>query len=81
MLDLVDLRFDLLRYLGIRMPHADRHDAAQEVEKLLPLAIPNVLALGVVNHHGVLEVSGDAVEKVFLLFANDFVFGHGLLMS
>ena len=78
-LDLVDLRFDLLRHLGVRVAHTDGHDAAQEVEKLLALDVPNVLALGMVNHHRVLEVGGDAVEKVFLLFANDFVFGHGNL--
>ena len=63
------------------MADADGHDAAQEIEKLLALDVPNILALGMVDHHRVLEVGGDAVEKVFLLFANDFVFSHGFLTS
>ena len=77
MLDLVNLRLDFVRHLGVRVAHADRHDAAQKVEKLLALGVPNVLALGMVDHHRVLEVGGDTVEKVFLLFANDFVVSHG----
>ena len=58
------------------MPDADGDDPAQEVEILLPVQVPNVLPLGVVNHQRVFEVGCDAVEDVFLFFANDFVFGH-----
>jgi hypothetical protein len=61
--------------------HADGYNSAQKIKELLSFNVPNVLALGVVNHHRVFEVSGDTVENVFLLFANDFVFGHGSLSS
>ena len=72
----VDLRLDFLGNLGVRVPHADRDDPAQEVEVLPALDVANVLALGVVNHQRVFIVRGDAVEDVFLMLADDFVFGH-----
>ena len=62
------------------MSHADRHDAAQEVEVLLALGVPNKLALGVVNHHRVLEIRGDTIEKKFLFLGDDFISGHGVLL-
>ena len=81
MLDAVNLLLDLSRHFRVRVAHADGDDTAQEVEILLPIQVPNVLPLGMINHQRVFEVGCSAVEDVFLFFANDFVFSHVLLRS
>ena len=81
MLDAINLLLDLRRHLFVRVADADGDDAAQKVEVLLPVYVPHVLVLRMIDHQRVFVVGGDAVEKVFLLFANDFVFGHGVLRS
>ena len=48
------------------MAHADRHDAAETVEVTLARIVPNVLALALDEHDGLLVVEEQAgIEKLF----------------
>jgi hypothetical protein len=56
--------------------HADGYDAAQEVEKPVPVHIAKVLPLAMVEDQRVLVVGCNAVEKILFMLANNLIFGH-----
>ena len=58
------------------MADADGDNAAEEVEILLALDVPDVLHLGVIHGNGIGEVVGDRREDVFLLLAVDLCAGE-----
>ena len=57
----------------VAVPHADREDAAEEVEVLDPLGIGEVHALAADQRQRLLVVRADAGEEVLLLQALDVI--------
>ena len=56
MLQLVDLSFDLGGDPRIGMAGGNGHDAAEEIQILLAVSIPQVLHAGVIGDQGIREV-------------------------
>ena len=75
-LQLVDLRFHLRGNPRVGMTNRDGHDAAEEVEILVAIGIPEILHAGVICDERLREVRCDRWEKILLMFANDFFFSH-----
>jgi hypothetical protein len=63
--------------LVVAMAHAHRHDAAQEIQVLIAIRIPEVLILGARNHQRLLIEVEDRGKQKLLIGKNNFVFGHG----
>src|SRR5579872_1757697 len=63
------------------MAHADRDNAAQKIEVLLPIQVVHVLPLGMIDHQRVFVICRDAVKKVILIFIGNFVFSHFSILS
>ena len=68
----VDLRLDGARDLGICVPHGNRQDAAEKIQVLAPLDVPNVLHRAMVGYQRLLIEIGDRRPKIFLVLPNDF---------
>jgi hypothetical protein len=73
---------DLLVNLGadevVEVSYADRDNAAEEVEILSAVGIPNVLILGPLNDQGFFVVVKDGGEQELLTGQKDFVTCHDL---
>ncbi len=76
MLNLVSLLVDRLGDSIVAVADADGENAAEEVEKLPPVGVINVLILRVVDHQRLVVISGHAREEIFFLLFEDFVFVH-----
>ena len=77
MFQLVDLRVYFLVYGFIAVAHAHRNDAAEEVEILVAVRIPDVLIFRVRDDQRFFEVMEDRREKKLPLGEKDFLFRHG----
>jgi hypothetical protein len=75
-LQLVDLRVHLLVHGFVAVTHAHRYDAAEEIEILVPVRVPNVLVFGARDNERVFEVIENRGEKKLLPGQNDFLFRH-----
>ncbi len=76
MLQTIDLRVQLAIHLFIAMPDADRDDAAEKIEVLIAVGIPNVLIFGVGDDQRVLVVMEDGRKKMVAIGEEDLFFGH-----
>ena len=63
----------LLVTLGLQWPDGDGQDAAEEVEILAAVQVPDVLHLAAVGDQRLLVVVGDGGPEVFLVLGDDFV--------
>ncbi len=79
MLQLVDLLMHLLIHRFIAMADADGHDAAEEIEVLIPVDVPDVLIFRLGHHQRLFEIVKNAGKQMLLIRENDFLFGHGWL--
>ena len=60
----------------IAMANADGDDAAEEIQVLISVRIPNVLILGVRNHERFLVVMEYRRKKIVAIREDDLFFGH-----
>jgi len=72
-LQAIDLRGDFAGDLGVAVADGDGQDAAEEIEVLVAVEIPEVLHLAAVGDQGLLEVVGDRGPEVFFVLGDDFV--------
>ncbi len=72
----IDLRVHFPVHLFIAMADADGDDAAEEIQVLIAVGIPNVLILGVRDDQRFLVVVEDAGKQVLALREKDLLFGH-----
>jgi len=72
MLDFIRLLNDRRSNLRIRVPDADRQDAAEAVEIFIARLVPDVFALAPDQRDRLLIISGDRRKKKLPMFANGF---------
>ena len=71
---LVDLGIDLV--VAVADAHGD--DAAEEIQVLIAIGVPDVLVLGAGDYQGLFVEMKNGGEEVFLIRNDDFFFGHGV---
>jgi len=76
--ELVDLGVNLFIDLVVAVADTDGYDAAEEIEILIAVDVPDVLVFGVGNDEGFLEVMEDRGKEEFFLREEDLLFGHCL---
>src|ERR1035438_8736981 len=76
-LQCIQLAMDFGVDLLIAVAHADGDDAAQKIQVLIAVGVPDVLILGARYDERLLEVMKNRRKQIFLVGENDFVFGHG----
>ena len=67
---------DLGVHLVVAVADADGDDAAEEIEVLVAVGVPDVLILGARDDQRFLEVMEDGGEEEFLVGEDDFFFGQ-----
>ena len=72
-LQAVHLRGDFAGDFGIAVADGNGEDAAEEVEVLVAVEVPEVLHLAAVGDQRLLEVVGDRGPEIFLVLGDDFV--------
>ncbi len=77
----LQLLHDLPGYGRVGMADADGHDAAEEIQILVAVGIPDELVPGARQHQGSLVVVKHRGEDVLLLREYDFIFGHTVRTS
>ena len=75
-LQAIHLRVQLAIHLVIAVAHAHRDDAAEKIQVLIAVGVPNVLVLGVRDYQRFFVVMEHAREKVLALSQQDLFFGH-----
>ena len=75
-LQAVDLRVQLLIHLFVAMADADGDDAAEEIQVLIAVGIPDVLILGVRDDQRLFVVMEDGGEQMVAVGEDDLFFGH-----
>ena len=55
------------------MPHGNREDAAEKIQILVPVEIPDVLHLAAIGHQRLFKVVGDRGPQEFFVFGDDFL--------
>ena len=65
-------------HLIVAMAHADGENAAEEVQILVAVRVPDELIFGMIQNQRLLEVMEDGREQKILIGENDFFFGHGV---
>jgi hypothetical protein len=78
-LELVHLRVNRLVHLFVAVTDAHGQDAAEEVQVLVAVGIPDELVFGSGQHQRLAEVVENSREQTLLVGQNDFFLGHGLL--
>ena len=68
----VELRVDAV----VAVADADRHDAAEEIEILVAVGVPDVLVLGARDHQRLLVIVKDRGKQKLPIGQDDFVLGH-----
>ena len=81
MLQLVCLVVDGLSNFFIAMAYADRKDSAEEIQKFVTLDVINKIALRMIHDQRFVVVSGNAREKILLLFVDNFLFFHSFFRN
>ena len=76
-LERVELLVDFGVHLLVAVADAHGDDAAEEVEILVAVGVPDVLVLGAVDDQRLFVIVEDGGEEEFLIGKNDLVFGHG----
>ena len=66
----MDLRVDLI----VAVADANRNDAAEEIEVLVAVRVPDILILGARDDERLVEVVEDRGEEEFLVGQDDFFF-------
>src|SRR5690349_21919889 len=61
------------------MAHRNRDDAAEEIEVLFAVGVPQVLHAGVVGDQRLGVVGGDGGKQELFIFAGNLFFGHEYL--
>ena len=77
MLQFVDLGVDLAGDFGIAVANGDGEDAAEKVEVLAALDVPDVLHFGTIGDERPLVVIGDGWPDEFFMLGDDFVAAGG----
>ena len=75
-LQLVDLRVQLLVHLFVAVADADGDDAAEEIQILIAVRVPHVLIFGVRDHQRFFVVVEDGGEEMVAVGEQDVFFGH-----
>ena len=75
-LEFIKLRFDFGVNFIVAVANADGEDAAEEIEVLVAVGIPDELVFGAFDDERVFEVMEDRGEEEFFLGEDDFLFGH-----
>jgi len=76
MLQPVDLGVQLTIYFLVAVPDADGDDAAEKIQVLIAVGIPDILVLGVRDDQRFFVVMKDGREKMVPVGEKDFFFGH-----
>jgi hypothetical protein len=80
MLQLVHLGVDFAIHFLIAVADAYRHNAAEKIEVLIAVDIPNVLILGARYNERLFVVVEDRWEKVVAVRKQDLFFGHCMIL-
>ncbi len=75
-LQAIDLRVQLPVHVLIAVADADGDDAAEEIQILIAVGVPDVLILGPRNNERFLVVVEDGRKEVVAVRENDLFFGH-----
>lgn len=76
MLEFDGLFPDCIRDPFVAMSHADRGDAAKEIEVLLPIRTYHSAALGMVDNDRLFIVVGHARKEILLVLFNNLLLFH-----
>ena len=68
-------------HLLIAVTDAHRQDAAEEIQILVAVGIPNVLVFRSGQHKRLAEVVENRREQAFLVGQNDFLLGHTAIIA
>jgi hypothetical protein len=79
-LQLIDLGVNAAVHEVVAVADADGDDAAEEIEVLVAIGIPNVLIFGMRDDQRFPEVIEDRREEEFFLREKDFLFRHNFAL-
>ena len=81
MLQLIHLRVHRRVHPVVAVADADRQNAAEEIQVLVAVGVPDELILGAREHQRFAIVVEHRRKQAFLIRQNDFVFGHAVRAS